>query len=42
MDLWRQSSESLAGRIAYLEMGPLDARDSSHGRHYSLGPRRIS
>jgi uncharacterized protein len=25
MDLLRQSSESLAGRIAYVEMGPLDA-----------------
>jgi predicted AAA+ superfamily ATPase len=24
MDLLRQSSESLAGRIAYVEMGPLN------------------
>lgn len=27
MDLLRQSGESLAGRIAYVEMGPLDARE---------------
>lgn len=27
MDLLRQSGESLAGRIAYLELGPLDIRE---------------
>ena len=27
MDLLRQSGETLAGRIAYLELGPLDARE---------------
>ena len=27
MDLLRQSGESLAGRIAYLELGPLDVRE---------------
>ena len=29
MDLLRQSGESLAGRIAYLELGPLDVRELS-------------
>jgi predicted AAA+ superfamily ATPase len=31
MDLLRQSSESLAGRIAYVEMGPLDALEIDSG-----------
>ena len=30
IDLLRQSSESLAGRIAYVEMGPLDTLDACH------------
>jgi predicted AAA+ superfamily ATPase len=29
MDLLRQSSESLAGRVAYVEMGPLDVLETS-------------
>ena len=35
MDLLRQSGESLAGRIAYLELGPLDLREVSDavGKH---------
>ena len=31
MDLLRQSGESLAGRIAYLELGPLDVRELAEG-----------
>jgi uncharacterized protein len=30
MDLLRQSSESLAGRISYIELGPLNAREVEH------------
>ena len=29
MDLLKQSSESLAGRIAYVEMGPLNVRETA-------------
>lgn len=32
MDLLKQSSESLAGRIRYLELGPLDAAESGRER----------
>lgn len=32
IDLLRQSSESLAGRIRYLELGPLDAAEAGHER----------
>jgi predicted AAA+ superfamily ATPase len=32
MDLLRQSSESLAGRIAYVEMGPLNVLETAAGR----------
>ena len=32
MDLLRQSGESLAGRIAYIDMGPFDVRDIEQSR----------
>ena len=32
MDLLRQSGESLAGRIEYVEMGPLDVLEATHDR----------
>ncbi len=32
MDLLRQSGESLAGRIEYVEMGPLDVLEAAHDR----------
>lgn len=37
MDLLRQSSESLAGRISYLELGPLNAREVA-GAEGDLAP----
>jgi predicted AAA+ superfamily ATPase len=36
MDLLRQSSESLAGRISYLELGPLNAREVDREDEASL------
>jgi len=36
IDLLRQSSESLAGRIRYLELGPLDAGEVGHERLAAL------
>ncbi len=36
MDLLRQSGESLAGRIAYLELGPLDVRELSEDEQTRL------
>ena len=39
MDLLRQSGESLAGRIAYLELGPLDIREVGQDRQTLLWVR---
>lgn len=39
MQLMRQSSESLAGRIGYLELGPLDAREVQEARLMRLWSR---
>ena len=39
MQLMRQSSESLAGRIGYLELGPLDAREVADERLMRLWNR---
>ena len=39
MQLMRQSSESLAGRIGYLELGPLDAREVGEGQLMRLWNR---
>ena len=39
MDLLRQSGESLAGRIAYLELGPLDALEVDRGERDRLWTR---
>ena len=39
MDLLRQSGESLAGRIAYLELGPLDALEVDRGERDQLWTR---
>jgi len=36
IDLLRQSSETLAGRIAYLEMSPLDVLEIGHAREEDL------
>jgi len=33
IDLLRQSGETLAGRIAYVDMGPFDVLEVVHGRH---------
>ena len=38
-DLLRQSGESLAGRIGYLELGPLDVREVEQGRLMRLWSR---
>ena len=39
IDLLRQSGESLAGRIAYLELGPLDIRELAAGDQMRLWAR---
>lgn len=39
MQLMRQSSESLAGRIGYLELGPLDAQEVEEGKLKRLWSR---
>ena len=39
MDLLRQSGESLAGRIGYLELSPLDVRELDEGDHIRLWSR---
>lgn len=39
MDLLRQSGESLAGRIAYLELGPLDVREVGREKQTLLWTR---
>ena len=39
MDLLRQSGESLAGRIGYLELSPLDVRELDEGDHMRLWSR---
>jgi len=40
IDLLRQSSESLAGRIAYLELSPLDVREVGSDQQMRLSIRR--
>src|SRR6185437_8894336 len=42
IDLLKQSSESLAGRIRYLELAPLDAGEVGRNLRYTVAARRLS